>query len=145
MPNKSISIFKPSSSVADDFFDSFFKDPYMYRFASQTELDVYEDKDNVWVELKAPGFGEDEIKIQVEDNMLSVSGKSEEKKEEQKNDRKYYYKEIRKDSFARSINLPVRVKADEAKAEFDNGVLKIRLPKAEEAKPKMINISAKKK
>lgn len=145
MPSKAISIFKrPGRLFNEDFLDSFFGDPITRYSYPQTEIDMYEDADNVIVELKAPGFKEDQINIDVEDNMLSISGKASQNIEENK-DRKYYYKEMRSESFARSISLPVKVIADKASAVFESGILKIQLPKAEEVKPKKISISPSKK
>jgi HSP20 family protein len=55
----------------------------------------------------------------------------------------YYRKEIREGSFTRSVILPMQVKGDKAEASYDKGILKIRLPKAEAAKPKKIAIKVK--
>jgi len=109
-----------------------------------TRIDMYEEEDNkVVVKLMAPGFNQDNIDISVEGNNLTITGKSELKEEEGDNKRKYYRKEIRTQSFTRTISLPSKVKAEDAVAEFKEGILILTMPKAEEAMPKKISISAK--
>ncbi len=108
-----------------------------------TELDMYEEQDKVVVRLKAPGFSEKDVDITVEDNALTITGTAEQK-EEDKN-KKYYRKEIVQRSFTRTVSLPSKVVAEKAKAEFKNGILEIELPKAEESKPKKVEIKASSK
>jgi len=118
-------------------FDGFFEMPEW----DDTELDMYEEPEKVVVKLKAPGFDEKNVEITVEDNSLTITGKAE-KEEEQKDDqKKYYRKEISQRSFTRTISLPSRVVAEKAQANFKNGILNLELPKAEESKPKKVNIS----
>jgi len=104
-------------------------------------VDVYQDKDNVIVEMDVPGIEPEKVDISVENDVLTVSGKREEKKEVKRED--YYRKEIRSGSFSRSVILPMKVKGEGAQAEFQKGTLKITLPKAEEAKPKKIAVKVK--
>lgn len=103
---------------------------------------VRQDKNNVLVEMDLPGIKESDLEISVENDVLTVSGKREEKKEVKKED--YYRKEVRIGSFSRSVILPMTVKSDKAEAEMEGGVLKITLPKAEEMKPKKIAVKVKK-
>lgn len=104
-------------------------------------VDVRQEGDNVVVEITLPGIDQDKIEISVENDVLTISGHTEEKKEIKRED--YYRKEIREGSFSRSVILPMGVKADQAEANYEKGILKITLPKAEEAKPKKIAIKAK--
>jgi len=104
-------------------------------------VDVYQDKDNVIVEMDVPGIEAEKVDISVENDVLTVSGSREEKKEVKRED--YYKKEIRSGSFSRSVILPMKVKGEEAQAEFKKGTLKIVLPKAEEVKPKKIAVRVK--
>lgn len=104
-------------------------------------IDVRQDKDNVIVETSLPGIDPDKVEISVENDVLTISGHTEEKHETKRED--YYRKEIREGSFSRSVILPMGVKADQAEANYEKGILKISLPKAEEAKPKKIAIKAK--
>lgn len=109
----------------------------------ENELDMYETDDTVVVEVKCPGFKSEDIDVTLEGGVLAIKGESKEEEVEEKNKRKYYRKEIRQKSFARSITLPVPVKTEEVEAEFTDGMLKLTLPKAEEAKPKQIRINVK--
>ncbi|NTV41077.1 MAG: Hsp20/alpha crystallin family protein [Candidatus Moranbacteria bacterium] len=104
-------------------------------------IDVRQEKDNVIVETSLPGIDADKIEISVENDVLTIAGHTEEKKEIKRED--YYRKEIREGSFSRSVILPMGIKASEAEASYDKGVLKITMPKAEQAKPKKILIKTK--
>jgi len=105
-------------------------------------LDVYETDDNLVVEAALPGIKPEDVDISVVGNTLSIKAetKHEEKKEEKG---KYHYQERRYGAFQRTVSLPVEVHADKAEAVFENGVLKLTLPKAEEAKPKRITVKTK--
>lgn len=107
------------------------------------EMEMYEDEENVVIKLKAAGFEPEQIDISIEGKVLTITGKIEMEKEEEDKKRKYYYKEMRNESFSRSISLPTSVKSESIKAEMKSGILKVTLPKAEEAKPKKISISVK--
>ncbi|MBN2016390.1 Hsp20/alpha crystallin family protein [Candidatus Dojkabacteria bacterium] len=110
----------------------------------ENEIDMYEEGDNVVVKIKAPGFKEENIDITIEDGTAVITGKIEEEEEEKDKKRKYYRKEFRSQSFTRRVDLPVRVKADQAEADYDNGVLVLTLPKAEEAKPQAVKVKTRK-
>lgn len=112
---------------------------------NENELDMYEEGDNVIVKVKAPGFSEENLDITIEDGNVCITGNTEETEEEEDKKRKYYRKEFRTRSFTRRVALPVKVEGGKAEAEYENGVLTLTLPKAEEAKPKSIKIKAKKK
>jgi HSP20 family protein len=101
-------------------------------------MDVRQDKDNVIVEMSLPGIDAEKVDVNVENDVLTVSGHREEKKETKRED--YYRKEIREGSFSRSVVLPMHVKGDKAEAMYEKGMLKIMIPKAEEAKPKKIAV-----
>jgi HSP20 family protein len=85
-----------------------------------------------------PGVPEDKIAVELEDNVLTISGERE-RKEEHSGDRFYRY-ERRYGQFARSVTLPTGVKESDIKADYRDGVLEIRVPKPEEQKPKRIKI-----
>ncbi|NTU66596.1 MAG: Hsp20/alpha crystallin family protein [Candidatus Moranbacteria bacterium] len=105
-------------------------------------INVFQDKDNVIVETSLPGIDPEKVDISVENDVLTISGSREEKSEIKRED--YYRKEIREGSFSRSVILPMAVKASEAKAHAEKGILRITLPKAEEVKPKKISVEVKK-
>lgn len=103
-------------------------------------MDVYEDKDQVVVETPLVGIDPSKVNIEIEDNILKISGQSTHKSEV--DDKSYYRKEVRYGSFYRAISLPKAVVGDKANATYKDGILKIAIPKAEEAKPKKITVKA---
>ncbi len=113
------------------------------RGAFTPAIDMYEEKDSVVVETQLSGIDPDKVDVTIENDVLSIKGESEKKSEI--DDKNYYRKEIRRGSFYRSIPLPTHVMGDQAKAVAEDGVLKIMIPKAQEAKPKTVKIETKKK
>ena len=107
-------------------------------WSPRVEITELEDRFEVSAEL--PGMSRDDIKIELKDKILSISG--EKSTEHEKKDRKLHVSERVYGSFSRSFHIPSHVKGDKIKAEFKNGVLTISLPKVEEAKPKQIEIKA---
>jgi HSP20 family protein len=107
---------------------------------SVPSLDVSETDKAVEVKLDVPGVSAKEIDVQLNGNLLTVSG---EKKEEQEKKGKTFHRvERRYGSFSRSITLPCPVQEDEVAAEYHDGVLSITLPKTEEAKSKKIAVKS---
>lgn len=117
-------------------FDEFFK---AGGFAPA--VDIYQTKDAVVVEAPVPNLDPDKVDISIENDVLTIEGRSERKSEVE--DKEYYRKEVRTGSFYRTIALPVAVQGREAKAVYENGILKISVPKAEQAKKNKINIEVK--
>jgi HSP20 family protein len=101
-------------------------------------VDVYEDKNDVYVKAELPGMKKEHIDVSLHDGVLSISG--ERKNEEKFEDAETYRSERFVGRFSRSITLPTPVKADQVKAHYQDGVLTITLPKAEEAKTKQIEV-----
>ncbi|HCB01040.1 MAG TPA: heat-shock protein Hsp20 [Anaerolineae bacterium] len=104
-------------------------------------VDMYQTDNEVVVKAALPGIKADEVQINVTGEVLTLKGET--KHEEEKKEKAYHLREQRWGSFERSIVLPTEVVADKAKADFENGVLTITLPKAEEVKPKTISIKTK--
>jgi HSP20 family protein len=102
-------------------------------------LDLHEDKDNVYVRIEVPGMKKEDIDLSLHDGSLSISG--ERRSEEKFKDAEIYRSERFFGRFQRTIALPTSVAADKVKAQYQDGVLTITLPKAEEAKPKHIDVS----
>jgi HSP20 family protein len=105
-------------------------------------VDVFDNKDAVVVKAELAGMDPDDIQIEVEDNVLTLKG--ERKFEERVDDERYYRVERRYGSFQRSLALPQGVKPDDIAASYDDGILTVIVPKAEEEKPKRIEVKAKK-
>lgn len=101
-------------------------------------VDVYDEKDALVVKADLPGITGDELDVTLSDARLTIKG--EKKKEEEVKGEDYHRWERSYGAFARTIDLPVPVKADEVKATFKNGVLEVRLPKTEEAKQKSVHV-----
>jgi HSP20 family protein len=104
-------------------------------------VDVYEDKDSLMVKAELPGLKKEDIEISLHDGYLNLSG--ERKHEEKREGAQLYRSERWVGRFQRSISLPCGVEADKITATYNEGVLTVSLPKAEEAKPKHIPISVK--
>ena len=122
----------PEKFYLDDFFDDFAPMPKMPRM--DMKCDIYEKKGNVHIELEVPGFDKNDIKLNVEDGILTIEATKNEEKEE-KNERNYYRKERVYGSVRRQFNVG---NIDESKidARFDKGLLKISFPKEEKKETK---------
>ena len=127
----------------DRLFDDAFTRPLNIREGgwSSPAVDMYQTDDEVVVRVALPGFKADEVQINVTGDVLHLEGEM--KQQEEKKERAWHIREQRWDSFERSIALPTEVTADKAVADFENGILTITLPKAEEVKPRTIAVKAK--
>lgn len=126
----------------DHLFDDAFTRPLTVRDGwSAPAVDMYQTDDEVVVKVSIPGFKAEDVQINVTGDILTLRG--EVKQEDEKKDKAWHIREQRWGSFERSLALPTEVIADKAKAEFENGILSITLPKAEEVKPKTIAVKAK--
>ena len=105
-------------------------------------VDVFDTKDAVVLKAELAGMDPDDIEIEVEDNVLTIKG--ERTLEDKVDEERYYRVERRFGSFQRSLALPQGVKADDIQAGYEDGILTVRVPKAEEEKPQRIEIKAKK-
>jgi HSP20 family protein len=126
--------------------DRFFGDAFLrtaggFGVEGDLMLDVAQTDNDVIVKASMPGVKPDDIHISVTGDVLSLRG--EVKEEKVADEASYHLRERRYGSFSRTVSLPTSVVADKAKAEFENGVLTLTLPKAEEHKPKTITVRAK--
>lgn len=112
-----------------------------WRGTGALSVDMYETENDVVITAAVPGMKADDVQINVTGEMLTIKGEIKEKSEVK--EKSYHMREQRWGSFERSIALPTTVLADKAKADFENGILTITLPKAEEVKPKTITVKAK--
>jgi HSP20 family protein len=101
-------------------------------------LDVIEKDDEYVVKASIPGVNPNDLEITYINNALTIKG--EVKEESEVKESRYHLRERRYGSFARSILLPSNVAAEKIDANFENGVLTLKLPKTEEAKPKKISV-----
>jgi len=101
-------------------------------------MDLVETDEHFVLRADLPGMGEDDVKIELEDNTLTISG--ERKAEHESNNEGFYRVERAFGSFSRSLTLPQGVDPAAVAASFDRGVLEVRIPKPEERKPRRIEI-----
>ena len=101
-------------------------------------VDIAEDKEAFVLRAELPGVAKENINVEVKENRLVLSGKKE--SVELGEDGKHHHVESRQGGFSRAFELPRNVKADAIEAAFKDGVLSLRIPKADEAKPKPIEI-----
>lgn len=103
-------------------------------------VDVAENEDNFIVLASIPGVNPDDLEITVEEDVLTIKGELH--ADAQFSEESYHIRERRFGSFGRSIRFPVAVDVNNVEATYENGVLKLHVPKAEEVKPKRIAIKA---
>jgi len=109
-----------------------------YEGAFWPSVDVAEEKDGFLVRMDLPGLTKDDVSVTLQDHFLTIKG--EKKHETESKETNYYYRERVHGQFARTIELPTTVDAKKIDAHFKDGVLSVRLPKTEEAKPKQIDV-----
>jgi len=131
----------PVRSIFDDFFAPVLWDelPLSQQGVASLSADVWEDKDNIFVKMALPGVKKDDIKITIHQDNISISGHTKQTDEKEEKGKKYYLHTM-ESSFEQSFNLPTKINPDAAEAQFVDGVLQVKLPKAEEVKPKEIAI-----
>ncbi|MGQ9571747.1 MAG: Hsp20/alpha crystallin family protein [Dehalococcoidia bacterium] len=128
----------------DRLFEDFFRGPRIVPWESSDlvfPVDLYETEDSLVVKASLPGVKPEEVNISISGDVLTIKGET--KSEEEVKQENYHRREMRYGSFCRSIPLPTRVEQDKAEATFEHGILTVTLPKAEEVKPKSIQIKAR--
>ena len=103
-------------------------------------VDVWETENELVLSVDLPGIREEDIAVELDDNVLTVSG--ERSRASEQSTERYYRYERRFGAFSRSVTLPPGVQEDAITANVENGVLEIRVPKPEEPKPKRIQIGS---
>jgi HSP20 family protein len=102
-------------------------------------VDLVEEKDHYVLRADLPGLSEGDVKVELEDNVLTISGERKSEREERKEG--YYRVERASGAFSRSLTLPRGVDPESVKARFERGVLEVRVPKPEQHRPKRVAIS----
>jgi HSP20 family molecular chaperone IbpA len=135
----------PQSLFSDGFLDEI-PERLRHMFGSSMErgqpvgwmpaMEIVEDKNALIVTAELPGLAATDVEISVDDGVLTVSGEKHEEKMEGTEESEHYLFERRYGSFRRSFTLPNTVDVEKINAEFDNGVLKVMLPKNDKAKAK---------
>ena len=106
---------------------------------STPAVNILENDDNFEVTIAAPGMKKDDFHVELDNHVLTISSEREEKREDKDKEGNYTRREFRYASFRRSFTLPENiVEAEKIKANYEDGILKIMIPKKEEAKPKPV-------
>jgi HSP20 family protein len=132
-----------------DELNSFFELPMWSSFARTGQLftgwspalDLYQNNDNVIAMFELPGMRKEDIEISLHDGTLTISGERKQESSSRSNGEKAERSERYVGRFRRSIALPTRVDASKVNATYSDGILTVTLPKAEEVKPKQIQVS----
>jgi HSP20 family protein len=136
-------------SNMDRMMERFFEDPFFANAPTWSQrnggawnlaLDVAEDPDHYIVKASVPGINPEDIEITLTDNVLTIKGETKEEKESQETN--WHVRERRYGNFMRSVTLPASVDANKVEATNENGVLTLRVPKAEAVKPKKITVKS---
>jgi HSP20 family protein len=123
----------------DRLWDSFFEERPLMRVGEWLpSLDVAETKNDIVVKVELPGMDQKDIDISLSDGHLIIKGEKKQEKEEKEEN--YHFIERNYGAFARSVHLPKEVNRDKISASYKDGVLKVVLPKSEEAKKKEVKI-----
>ena len=101
--------------------------------------DIIDEKDNFVLKMEIPGLNKDQVKIEIENDTLSVSGERTEEKEVKEEN--YHWSERRSGKFYRAFRLPKNVDTKKINASMKDGILELKVPKPEEIKPKNIPIT----
>jgi HSP20 family protein len=135
-------------SQLDDIFDNFLRGSRLTAATNITPaMDVYTDKDGkqLVAEVQAPGFTKDDVEVNVHDGILEIKGEKHDKEEQGKQDKRNYMLRESHASFYRRIALPRHADANNVKANFQDGVLKVSVPFKDLPQPKKVAIESGKK
>ncbi|MBI4301999.1 MAG: Hsp20/alpha crystallin family protein [Chloroflexi bacterium] len=129
--------------AVDRLFEESFLRPHRHWDGGMTgvPLDMYQTADDVVVKAALPGVRPEDVDISIMGDTLTIRGETNAQEEVKRED--YLYQEHRYGAFSRTVNLPGALNTDKAEAIFENGVLTLTIPKAEEAKPKSIKVQVK--
>ena len=133
------------SDAVDRFFEEGFLSPrgswLVSPFEEGLALDMYRDDGKLVIKAEVPGVKPEDLEITVKDNVLSISGET--KTEEEVTRENYIRRERRYGSFSRSVVLPAEAESDQAEATFEDGLLTVNIPVAEEAKADSVKVEIK--
>jgi HSP20 family protein len=141
-----ITQYRPSGDLFAPFFEDFFARPgnggRMSNLLRAPEADVVETEREIQVNLEMPGMKPDEIDVGLENNILTISGEKRQERTEGDERHTWHLTERRYGQFSRSFVLPRDVQAEGIQARFEDGVLRVVIPKSEKARRRKIDISS---
>jgi HSP20 family protein len=118
----------------DEKIHKFFNDFPNTCFNYYPHIDIYDDEKNIYVEAEIPGVKKEDIKITMQDNILTIKGEKNKETDEKNSKRNFFRSERVYGSFTRSFTLPEDINPDSVDAKFENGVLNVKIAKAEPEK-----------
>jgi len=126
--------------------DRFFDDSYwnhanwrMFDGTLSAKVDIHQDDDNLYVTASLPGVRPEDVEVTLSGQTLTITGEL--KSDEQVEREQYLHRERRTGAFNRTLEIPVAINGDAASATFENGLLRLTLPKAETDKPRQIKVT----
>lgn len=134
-------IYQEENIIVEDEEEKKEKDWQQQECEGQLTIDVYQTDTEIVIKSTIAGVKADDLDVNITNDMVTIKGKREDETKESGRD--YYYQECYWGSFSRSIILPVDIEAENASAEMKDGILTIRLPKAEKVKTKKIKVIGK--
>jgi HSP20 family protein len=133
--------FKDIVNISRDMSDFFYRTPFdLFTRSTSPLIDLYESNSDIVVKAEIPGVSKEDLNVYVDENTIKLSGQA--KKDTEYKDENIYRTERFYGNFSRTIPLPMKVKSEQAKAEYKDGILKITVPKTEttQTKGKRIDI-----
>ena len=115
--------------------------PRLWGEEAAPTIDMYQTPEHLVVKASLPGVKPEDVEITITGDCLSIKGEA--RVQEEVNREDYLFQEHRYGAFARTITLPVALSTEKAEASFEDGILTLTIPRAEEAKPKTIKVKAK--
>lgn len=132
-----MSLIRRSNDLFPTFFNDFLGNDWLTeRNASMPAVNIRESKDNFEVEMAAPGMNKKDFRIELDNDVLTISYEKKEDREEKNKEGQYTKQEFNYQAFRRSFTLPNTVQSDKINAKYNDGILRLSIPKKEEAKQK---------
>jgi HSP20 family protein len=135
MVRRPYSIFNP---FFDDFMDEFFSNRQLNQSFISPKVNLIDKGDKFYLEAELPGMQKNDIDVEIQDDCIIIKG--ERKTSEEHKEESYYHKETTYGKIHREIILPEKINTDVAKASYENGILKLELPKSEATKSKKLTL-----
>ena len=133
-----VTVREKMNNIFEEAFSSRGEEKDMIASTWTPSVDIYENENELVLSAEAPGIEDKDIEIKIENNTLSIQG--ERKIEKETKEENYHRIERSYGSFYRSFTLPTNINQDNIKAEYDNGVLRISMPKKPELQPKKVKV-----